>query len=188
MVTEIELKAHVTDFEAIKLVLSEKAEYLGVFEKEDSYWFLEKNSINCKEYRLRKEKRVIDGIEKSACFIGYKKKEVREEIEINDEREFEVKPGEVVEEFFQDLGLRPGISKRKRGWAYSWEGITAELVEVEGLGWFIELEILNNDSGESIKAAKKRLLDFLSSLGIKKEALESRFYTEMLLLKTPSDL
>ena len=184
MVTEIELKAHVSDYEAIKCILSEKGEYLGAFEKEDSYWFTEEASKSCKEYRLRKEKRVIDGTEKSACFIGYKKKEVREEIEINDEREFEVKPGEVVEEFFQDLDLRPGISKRKKGWAYSWEGITAELVEVDGLGWFIELEILsNNNKSESFDAAKKRLLDFLASLGIEKEAIESRFYTEMLISK-----
>ena len=187
MVTEIELKAHVADYEAIKLVLSEKAKYLGVFEKEDSYWFPKEASISSKSYRLRKEKREIDGMEKSASFISYKKKEVRDEIEINEEREFEVKPGELAGEFFHELGFESGISKRKRGWAYTWEGITAELVEVEGLGWFVELEILiEKQQEENFEAAKKRLLDFLDDLGIKKEALESRFYTEMLLSRTPS--
>jgi adenylate cyclase class 2 len=79
------------------------------------------------------------------------------------------------------MGFRPDDSKRKQGRAFSQEGITAELSEVPGLGWFIELEILaDNSREETVTEAKKRLHCFLSGLGIEKEAIESRYYTEML--------
>ena len=197
MAIEIELKAHVADSQAIKLLLSEKAQYLGAFEKEDSYWFPKESSSESssdaysgqKKFRIRKEKLVSpEGIEKSAYMVGYKRKEVRDGIEINDEQEFEARPSETVEEFFRELGLEPRVSKRKRGWAYSLNGITAELVHVEGLGWFVELEILEDGKlGESFEVAKTRLLDLLFNLGIDKKSIESRYYTEMLLAKTETD-
>ena len=179
MATEIELKAHVADHQTLKLLLSEKAEYLGAFEKEDTYWTPVKGSL-----RTRSEKRILaDGNEKSTNYICYKRKEVRDGIEINDELEFEAKPGEIVKEFFREMGLEPWISKRKRGWAYFSKEINAELVEVEGLGWFVELEIIaDNDREVCFKEAKNLLLDFLFSLGIEEKHIESRFYTEMLLI------
>ena len=208
MATEIELKAHIEDKEAVKRLLFDKAVFLWAFEKEDTYWFQEPPS--CPGFprsgiRLRREKCTLpDGSEKISCLATYKNKEKRDGIEINDEKEFEIvsKPdqnGPEFEEFLLCLGLKPGISKKKRGWAFSREGInnpaveqqgikpspriTAELCEVEGLGWFVELEILtdNADNGKDAYAeSRKRLLDFLYSLGIKKEAIESRFYTELL--------
>ena len=188
MATEIELKAHVKDHEAIKLLLSKKAEYFCAFEKEDSYWLRPENTGSLTRFRLRREKCILtNGTETFTCFIGYKKKEVNDGIEVNDEREFEIKPGIGAENFLRELGLEPVISKRKRGWAWSYEGILAELVEVDGLGWFIELEILKDEKTpcdisreESFKEEKKRLLDFISFLGIEKKAIESRYYTEML--------
>jgi adenylate cyclase class 2 len=195
MATEIELKAHVLDSETLKVLLCEKAEYSGAFEKEDTYWF-GTSGMPLSRLRVRKEKRSLpDGSGESATFATYKNKEVKDGIEINDELEFEVNPGPEFEEFLSKMGFKPGISKRKRGWAFSHEGITAELTEVEGLGWFVELEILANgiyadgiytdgiDTGnreEAVTEGRKKLLDFLAELGIEKEAIESRFYTEML--------
>ena len=39
MSIEIELKAHVENCQALKLLLSKKAEYKRAFEKDDTYWF-----------------------------------------------------------------------------------------------------------------------------------------------------
>ena len=196
MVTEIELKAHVRDSEALRLILLEKAESLGTFEKEDSYWF-GAPGLPLSGLRVRREKSALpDGTVKEAVFAAYKAKEVSDGIEINDEQEFEVSPVQAFEEFLGKMGLKPGFSKRKRGFAFckiSGEAqIRAELVEVSesgglgNLGWFIELEILaggiqtGNRRAETLAEAKNRLLDFLSCLGIEKEAIESRFYSEML--------
>ena len=182
MTTEIELKAHVKDHIKLKSLLSEKGEYLGAFEKDDTYWFPTGGSSGIDKLRIRREKRSLPcGKETHTCLLCYKKRERRDGIEINDEKEFEVNPIEYAEEFLLEMGLKPGISKKKKGSAYRAGGITAELHEVEGLGWFIELEILiDNNNKENIQRARDELLEFLYSLNIGKENIESRYYTEML--------
>jgi len=188
MATEIELKAHVQDSEVLRALLDKKAKYRGVFEKEDSYWYPGNPSpagppgLPRSGLRIRRENFSFpDGSTKSSTFATFKIKEVRDGIEINNEQEFEVNPAQVFEEFLKRMGLKQGIAKKKKGWAYSYEGICAELTEVEGLGWFVELEILaDNSLEETVTEGRVRLLDFLACLGIEREAIESRFYTEML--------
>jgi len=188
MATEIELKARVQDSEALKALLHKKAEYSGAFYKEDTYWLLAPGlpAPPVSRLRIRREKRsLLGGNNVSATVVTYKTKEVRDGIEINDELEFNVNPGTKFEEFLKSVGFKPGTFKTKRGWDFSRDGVTAELVEVEGLGWFIELEILANDINaenleESVAEAKQKLLGFLDELGISREAIESRYYTEML--------
>jgi len=190
---EIELKAHVKDSEALRLLLLGKARYLCSFEKEDTYYFPTVNSdIPKSGVRLRSENKTFpDGTEKKAVVVTYKTKEVRDGIEINEEKEFEVYSHQystvtVFDEFLKILGLRPGYSKRKKGWAFSKEGINAELLELEKLGWFLEMEIVVEDvddqekRGITIRKAKRMLMGFLSELGIEKDAIESRYYSEML--------
>jgi len=193
MAIEIELKTHVKNSEALRLLLQNKAQCLCSFEKEDTYYFSVVNSdIPKSGVRLRSENKIFpDGTEKTTVYVTYKTKEVRDGIEINDEKEFEVYSSQnstikVFNEFLKMMGLKPGYSKRKRGWAFSREEINAELLEVEKLGWFLEMEIVVNDidvSEESnviIEEKRKKLLGFLSELGIEKDAIESRYYSEML--------
>ena len=185
MVKEIELKAHVRDSEALKSILSGKAEYSCAFEKRDVYWFgQETSALPVAKLRIRKEKQTsADGTEESLCLVTYKAKEVNNGIEMNDELEFEVDPVEAFEEFLRKSDLRPGAAKIKRGWAFLKDGITAELLEVDSLGWFIELEILVNTDDKSEKTVKKAaesLLSFLDDLGVEREAIERRFYLDML--------
>jgi len=175
----------VRDSEALKEVLSGKADFKDAFEKRDVYWFgPEAFDLRVSKIRVRQEKMSsADGTEKSRCLVTYKAKEEYHGIEINDELEFEAEPAEVFEAFLKTAGLKPGAGKIKRGWAFVKENITAELVEVEGLGWFIELEILlsdKNKSEETIAKAKETLLAFLDSLGIEREAIEGRYYLDLL--------
>ena len=195
MATEIELKAHVPDSVALKKLLSRKAEYSCAFEKRDVYWFgPETSAFPVTKLRVRREKRSFaDGTEKFNCLVTYKAKEESNGIEINDELEFEVNPAEVFEEFLGKAGLKAGAVKRKHGWVFykavsptaelTVAEITAELVEVDGLGWFVELEIIVDAEGkreETITKARETLLAFLDSLGIERDAIEKRFYLDML--------
>lgn len=187
MATEIEIKAHVKDRDALRRALSDKAEYLCAFEKEDCYWILAKakEGETRPPIRVRREKRDFpDETGKESVLVTCKIKERRDGMEINDEREFEVKPAQDFEQFLSLIGYAPGFVKGKKGWAFSRDGITAELAEVRGLGWFIELEILNDTCAaaqeEFPAGERKRLLDFLASLGIERDAIESRYYSEML--------
>ena len=185
---EIELKAHVADNELIKLLLFKKAEYRYAFEKEDTYWFLD-NVLECdpRRLRIRSEKRSLpDGREESFTYLTHKIKEVRNGLEVNNEREFEIsssskKTAEEFSEVLRIIGFEPGVSKVKCGFTFSYDGINAELCEVGKLGWFLELEIIaDNKREETVSEGRKRLLNFLADMCIDNEAIESRFYSEML--------
>jgi adenylate cyclase class 2 len=113
--------------------------------------------------------------------VTYKSKELREGLEVNDELEFGVDSPEVFGEFLGRLGFKPGIAKKKRGRCWKQGDLTAEIAEVEGLGWFIELEILaDNSRPETVAEARRRLLDFLREAGVGEDRIEPRYYTEML--------
>ena len=181
--TEIELKARVQNSDAVQLILTEKAEYKNAFIKEDSYWLSEIVQTGTpQKVRVRRETRTFpNGCTESVALVTCKTKKVRDGIEINDELEFEVIQIEAFEEFLKKMGLKPAETKRKQGRVFSWEGVSAELCEVEGLGRFIELEILaDNSREETVAEGRKRLIGLLAEIGIEKEAIESRYYTDML--------
>jgi adenylate cyclase class 2 len=182
--TEIELKAHVKNLDTVKSRLETLAVYKGSFEKEDAYWFPQTagSPLPPSGLRVRKEKdRTPEGTVSAVVHVTYKIKEVREGMEINDEKEFELSQAAEFEDLITMLGLKKGREKTKKGFAYACKRINAELCEVEGLGWFIELEILSeNRDRAAVDRARKELLGFLGALGIGEEALESRYYTEML--------
>jgi adenylate cyclase class 2 len=182
MAVEIELKAWVSNPEACKNVLSLLAGPPLSFEKADSYWFPRKMTDQNRDIpgiRIRRER--SGGDEKPKTLITYKSKEVREGIEVNNEREFTVSDGAAFEAFLTCLGLEKDAEKNKRGWAWLYGDITAELCEVVPLGWFAELEILaDDDRPETVAAARKRLLALLGKIGIGEDKIESRYYTELL--------
>ena len=184
MAAEIELKAHVKDYTALRVLLMEKAELLGAFEKEDRYYL---NTGASLRLRVRREKRIFpDGTERFYTFLTHKTKELRDGIEANEEREFEIKPvsgsnNDDFEFILNSLGLKKDFSKKKKGWAYLKDGINVDLCEVEGLGWFLELELLaGRKTEETLMPAREKLLDLLNELGIAQEKIESRFYSQML--------
>ncbi|MDR2760113.1 MAG: class IV adenylate cyclase [Spirochaetaceae bacterium] len=184
MSIEIELKAWADDPDGLRDRLFSFAGFDASFEKADSYWFFTGagSSVPLSGVRIRKETRTgHSGSISHTLWVTYKVKEVREGMEINDEREFSVSDGAAFEELLRRLGLEKGIEKNKKGWAWICEGITVELTEVEGLGWFVELEIItDDDTNEAVTAARLRLLALLHKIGIKKDRIEPRYYTEML--------
>ena len=198
MATEIELKAHIEHAESLRQLLSGKAEYLCTFKKEDTYYYhAEAQGFLPSGIRLRTERRAFpDGSEKSTTLLTYKRKKVKDGVEVNDEREFEIRssvgemmfgepssshPAAELGDLLKGIGFEQGIFKRKHGWAFCRDDIIAELLEVESLGWFLELEIVVTDNREERFAEERnRLLDFYDSLELAREAIESRFYSEML--------
>ncbi|MDR2796745.1 MAG: class IV adenylate cyclase [Treponema sp.] len=187
MSIEIELKAWVAYPEALRNTLSTGLSLVSrTFEKEDTYWHpasgIPTGSFPPSGIRIRKEIHTdTQGIFTQQVLINYKTKELREGIEVNHEQEFSVSDGPLFEELLRRLRFEPGIGKHKQGWAWDYEGITVELVQVSGLGWFVELEILgDNDRPETVTAARTRLLDLLHRLGIDRDKIETRYYTELL--------
>ncbi|MDR2483311.1 MAG: hypothetical protein LBD08_06740 [Treponema sp.] len=190
---EMELKAWAADPQAVRGRLSRFASYREEFRREDVYWFPAPDGNPPRAdfprsgIRIRKEwTRDAAGREAEAVRITYKYKEVRDGMEINDERELLLAPpasagAETLEGLFRLLHLAPGASKVKRGEAWRYGDIRAELCLVEGLGWFAELELLTDRDGpETREAARTRLLELLDKIGIGRDKIEARYYTEML--------
>jgi len=180
MTTEIELKARVKDPEALKEVIASLAVFDGSFEKEDAYWY-SSESYN-PDVRIRKETDMDpQGKRTTTIWVTYKVKDRRNGIEVNDEREFSVSDAENFEGLLKRLGLAQGMKKHKQGWAWDYQGITIELVEIGMLGWFVELEILaDNHRAETLRLSRSRLLELLRCLGLEEDAIERRYYAEML--------
>ncbi|MDR2418283.1 MAG: CYTH domain-containing protein [Treponema sp.] len=196
MAIEIEVKAWVDAPESLRQRIDAIAHFTGMFDKLDAYWFpatgAPATALPVSGVRVRRElvgdgEDIRNGVQTTR--ITYKVKEVRDSIEVNHEREFTVSAGAVFEELLTVLGLTPVKRKHKIGWAWVYgngtlaveDGITVELALVERLGYFIELEILaNNDAPNTVAMAKERLLALLDLLGIARNRIESRYYTELL--------
>jgi adenylate cyclase class 2 len=203
---EIELKARIDEPELVRSRLDSLGIYECAYEKEDRYWFFaspeaggpekagKPPSLSPPGLRIRRETRDFpDGRCAALCLAAYKSRKLQEGVEINDEREFEISDAEAFEELLRRLGLEPRIAKHKRGRAWYCgggpeqgpeAGIRAELSELRGLGWFLELEILSLRGDEkTITQCRERLFSVLEKLEIPPETIESRPYTEM--LKSP---
>ncbi|MDR1421009.1 MAG: hypothetical protein LBI86_11605 [Treponema sp.] len=203
MAMETELKVRVDDPETLRTRLSALGLYLGACEKDDAYWRFPAPEapsagadgppkIPPPGLRVRRERNVRDGDSVSEkVLVTWKTGKLDGGVEINDEREFDVSNGELFEDLLERLGLEPGIRKNKKGWIWdcpSEEGpIRAELLNVRGLGWFLELEITEDAEGTG-KAGpqweerlRERLFSLLEKLEIPRGRMESRPYTRMLL-------
>lgn len=204
--TEIELKARIDEPNQCRARLTAIAGEGTAFSKDDAYWFAPlplRHSIKLSStgIRVRQEKigNAIRNQQIGHNLVTWKNKERQDCIEVNTENEFELKDTETFERLLALLGLEKTITKRKQGWAWRYRGISAELSEVSGfvqqghslneaekpccrnLGWFLELEILAEEGGaETVTAAREQLLELLEKTGVRKENIESRYYTELL--------
>jgi predicted adenylyl cyclase CyaB len=208
---EIELKAHLDDATPVKERLSTVGSYLRSYKKSDTYWYPVQTGLFSLDdekmhglpsgVRVRRENCInADGSTGESVLVTYKIKEISDNIEINDEREFTVSSptkedasskedtADLFEGLLTRLGLYKAICKEKEGWAWAinseTEGtvtILAELSMVKNLGWFLELEIMtSSDDAKTVAKNRKHLLAMLKKLEIPAEQIESRPYTTML--------
>jgi adenylate cyclase class 2 len=190
MAIEIELKAWVDDPASARRSIATFATPTGSYRKDDSYWRYQESSrtesgAESRRAELGSGIRIRrEDLSDPAAVVNFKRKEVRDGIEVNDEREFEVSDAAVFGDLLSRLGLAVWIRKRKIGEAWRTDGVTIELSEIEGLGFFAELEILAEvDDAATVADARKRLLATLARIGIDSNKIETRYYTEMLAQK-----
>ena len=182
MAFEIELKAKLEDHLPVKERVSALGMYCRSYTKSDSYWIPG-------NVRIRSESGVnADGAEYNAVLVTYKAREMRDGIEVNDEREFTVSGLPLFEELLSRLGQSIDILKEKQGWAWDIQpdaggepSVLAELSLVTGLGWFLELEILASDnSAQTVAKHRERLLSLLAKLEVPADQIEPMPYIKLL--------
>ena len=189
---EVELKARVADRAAVEARVSSFAVLEGPVDKLDAYW-------HGPDWRLARGKKGFRiRAEEGKSVVTFKTKSGEGGIEINRESEFGISDPVVFVEFALRLGCEPFFSKRKRGTRYLVDpcerggpgapeaacrgAATIEIVEVEGLGDFIEIEILlPEEEPAAIALAQGEIRGLLARSGLGAEAIEPRYYSELLM-------
>lgn len=173
---EIELKARLRDKADVEKKVATFATFLRSFDKADEYWhgpdwrFVR----GTKGFRLR--------MDDQKAVVTFKQKRNDGGIEINNETEFEVSDAKAFEALVERIGCEPFYRKRKIGKAYEFEGCTIEIVDVEGIGSFIEIErLIQFDDPEAIAIAQGTLRTILSMAGVPASEIEGRSYSELVL-------
>lgn len=104
------------------------------------------------------------------------------EINNEDELVFSIDLKEPLIKFLNFLDYKESFIKLKKGRMWYKENLVVEIVYVEKLGWFIELEIVLEDiaTAEDIKTSWLKLENIKKSLGLDDSNLESKNYSELL--------
>lgn len=174
---EYELKAHIDRIESV----AARLEVLGAviprtrIVREDRYYTLDGSDDPDSMIRLR--------IDEHRMIVTRKRKHSDDSgFEMNEEIEFTVSDAEAFERFCLSLGAVIHIDKRKEGYiGRIGDRIQVELWQITGLGAFIELEILSEDDGIKTKErCRRELFGLLERLEIPPEAIEPRYYIQML--------
>ena len=112
--------------------------------------------------------------------MTYKDKRIEAGTEINREHEAEVSDFTVMDQLLKRLGCRHFLNKEKRGWVYRYRGLIIELVEVAGLGSFLEVEKVVSDGEADPDSVREELLSVLDAAGVPRTRIEARYYIDML--------
>ena len=174
MQVEVEIKAWVDDPAALEKKLDKHCNFKRTFIKKDVYYKTPSN----KKKRVYEVRVRNDG---ERTYVTFKDKIIEDGIEVNKEREFNVSDADTFEIFINKLGCVPFIKKTKTGRLYDKDGLNIELVEVEGLGSFIEIEkIIKSSDPDEIEIARVQVLARLQLFNIQEDKIESRYYIDML--------
>ncbi len=177
---EVELKFPVADFTALERLLSQRgAQSAAVREETDHYFNAPDRDFACTDEALR-VRRIGD-----ANFVTYKGPRRDPTTKTRTELEVRLADGTAAADDFgvllTHLGYRPVAVVRKCRRVYRLPDVgfptEACLDEVEGLGCFVELEIVTDEHHRD--AARDHLLRLADELGLRSS--ERRSYLELLL-------
>lgn len=176
---EVEVKARIEDPAAVRARLIGLGAVGGAgVTRRDTYYARRALDPGCPgaardlAFRLREEPG-------AAPEITLKAKRVEGGVETNREVFFRVDDRTAFETFTEALGYAPAFRKVKAVETWALEGLTVELVRIEGLGPFVEVEALGDDEAEAA-SLRPRVLAMLARLGIPASAIEPRPYTDLL--------
>lgn len=178
---EVEVKARLDDPAPVEERLLSMAVLLDRIDHRDTYFtYAHLPGYTSQRFRLRRSK--------GRARVTIKQDLASEGVEASLESDFEVDDPEAFERFALLFGFRVLVQKRKQGRRYlvedaacppGLERAVVELVEVEGLGKFIEIEIMVEQPSQ-VSAARQRISRIMAALGVSASQVEPRPYTAML--------
>lgn len=188
---EIELKAHVYNKEETIKILNTFAKYVGFFQKQDTYYRLQKqNNNDFISVRIRKEQAKQEQNTFEKIYLTYKQKELKDttdgtKIEVNNEKECELSESSTITAILLNTNFSEYFNKEKivEKFTYTTQyGIaTIEICTIPPIGDFIELEILSNENNNSnIENIKNELYLILEKCNVPLSNIENRYYSQLL--------
>lgn len=173
---EIEIKARVSDRAGMERRLGRICGCEGGPVAKDDLYFRRPGEI-LQALRMRNNSGVLEFTAKETVKEGG--------FENNFEREFStsIDQWEKAKAFFLTLGYVVHFEKRKRGLEWTYDGVHIELLEVNDLGAFLEMEILAPEDidEEGIREAREKLYSLLHEAGLEDGDVEMRSYRSMIL-------
>ncbi len=143
---EIEAKAWLKGIkhQEVKIFLHTYATFIKNTHKEDQMYAFHGTDLN-DLFRIRNEE--------GTTIITQKEKHITPEgMEMNDEHEFCVKEPDAFKNFMSSKGYSLAYQKTKTVQQYRFENLLVEIVDIEGLGSFLEVESLVEDEEQAISA------------------------------------
>ncbi|WP_175059035.1 class IV adenylate cyclase [Thermococcus sp. 2319x1] len=107
--------------------------------------------------------------------LGYKEIKDQKNEEF-DEIEVEVKDFDKIREILKRLGFKEDTWVKKHRHVYRLGNVTFELNHVEGLGDFLDIEVISDD----VEEAKRKIWEVARELELKEEDVEPRLYQELI--------
>lgn len=175
---EIEVKAHCTPSHELERALEAECRYLGPVDKSDRYFlFPGAQAGEDRNFRIRTEA--------GASMVTWKSRRRLGVMEVNQEREFPISEPDAFLELCLAMGASEYFRKTKKGRAYGCGEWTVELVEVEPLGYFLEIELLVECPQEGpepslVSSTKEAMLEFLGRLGVATDHVEESSYSALI--------
>jgi adenylate cyclase class 2 len=199
---EIELKARVKDYDAVKNAVDGFAQYRGFADKSDTYFRFDHASVTVRIRTMdfcafRQDSPAGNGEIATVSharthLVTYKRKELRKSdadkdgkhsaaIEVNDEKEFTVDSTEPLKELLHDIGFRVKLVKHKSVHKWTCGRAVIELCTMEPLGDFLEIEVMceSNDDG-NVALARAEIEDIMTRAGVSLDDIEERYYSDLL--------
>ncbi len=172
---EIEIKARVPEMERIKEFFETHYGEGHPVHKSDHYF--RRPGERVQALRIRRFNGNVE--------LTTKKTSVDRNGESNEEYEFRALPDqeEAAVSFFHALGYEDFFIKKKDGYEWMAGRSHVELLSVNSLGWFLEIEILlpfDADRCEEEKA-REEIASLIARAGLDESDYESRSYREMIL-------
>ena len=172
---EIEIKAHARDEKSVRAYFDARCGAGHEVHKTDHYF--RRPGAFVQALRIREHKGIIE--------FTCKKTSSSTEGEKNEEYEFQASADEIekASSFFHALGFEDFFIKKKDGWEWMDGDAHVELLSVNDLGWFLEIEILLpfGSSDDEAEEERKRIDAIMKNAGVSRSDYEMKSYREMIL-------
>lgn len=183
---EVETKVKIHDVNSLRRKIKEIAKFEKKESRGDDYFALQKRGYPKKAFRIRYNgKKFVVNFKKRLKHLW------SNGVVVKREYEFELNDTEHLDNFIallEDFGFKEWVKKRKHTESYIYKKdkrVVIEINNVKHVGTYMEIEYLAKPN--EVKKAKKKILQVLKELQIKKSDIDNIGYTRRLYDKKVKD-